>query len=252
MTYNIIPSQRVEFTFDDNNLDKQWKQVPLYMQPSEIPLAMDVLNLLNDFKILKPSVTAELSQAEVEAGSLVKIIDSIFLEAIDKYIKALNLAITTDKDNREGVRNSPSDPTMAICNGAIRAAQYNINYPIFKVVVGIPLLVVGGIYGYFTEKSMIEEAKNDESSIHRITWIKNVLTQEKFRIDYAINTIRLRAKCLCSSINENSNIYFYNMDYFNELRSLDKLMNSLSKNTPLLVEGKSVKEFLEQKNKITR
>jgi uncharacterized membrane-anchored protein YjiN (DUF445 family) len=246
MNYNIVPSQKVNFQFDNTNLDSQWNQIPLYMQPNEIPLAKTVLTLLNDFKTSKPSYLAGLTLQQAKSSHTINLIDNLFAQAIDAYIDDLKIATLADIANNQKVRNASNGPTMAICKGAIRAAQYNFNYPIINLLVGTPLLIVGGIYGWCMQNSMIEEVKNDESSVNRISWLKNVLLKEQLRTEEAVKLILQRANILKIDINKNDTV-LYRVDFFEELTLLDTLMNSISAKTPLKIDNLSVGEYLNRK-----
>lgn len=246
MSLSLIPSEKVYFNFVDLDSAMDGTRIlPFYVPPSQVTAANAILSLISNSDRYKPSFLVSLSENEVSDYPFLCLLDSIFVEAVENYKNEFKDARDADLIGSRNKRAS-LELYKIISLGAMRCASYTPKIPVVEYVAGPILLFLGGIYGCLAQNRIADEIKRDEYSQNRIVWLNRVVIKEEIRIKKNVDMIKARIEVLKRDIEEQvGNII--NTDSRRELLLLNRLVQSISPESVLKIDGYSVLEYLKNK-----
>jgi len=245
MSLSLIPSEKVYFNFVDFDSAMDGTRIlPFYVPTSQVTAANAILSFISNSDRHKPSFLVSLSENEVSDYPFLCLLDSIFVEAVENYKNEFKGARDADLEVFEHTTNLELYKIISV--GAMRCASYTPKIPAVEYVVGPILLFLGGIYGCLAQKRIADEIKRDEYSQSRIVWLNRVVIKEEIRIKKNVDMIKARIEVLKRDIEEQvGNII--NTDSRRELLLLNRLVQSISPESVLKIDGYSVLEYLKNK-----
>lgn len=147
-----------------------WDLNPFFTDPSWTPTFDRLIRLFRTPDLNRPSNQAKLTQNQVNLSSTIRMVDTLFITAIEDYRQKLINVLKLDlaaKLNPGGVI-ALEEFTQAIAVGAARMLKrYTPNIPVVQHISALTLLFIGAFWGYFNQAIITQERTDERCSTHR-------------------------------------------------------------------------------------
>ena len=195
---------------------------------------------LEFLKAKKMPLPSQVAGINSDLFLTVQKINEIYIFAIEEYKKAFEDACLKDTELANNWRDA-TNGLKAVSWEATRFMQLAPDIAIIKQIISPILSFVGTISGMVNTDEINVQIKDQEASLHRSNWLRDVQLKEKIRIEKAIELIKDQTNLLIED-NKKLSTDFIDTKYVNEMKQLQALTTILSPDTMNISSSKELEK----------